>query len=274
MDLESVLPGIAGHIYSAFEEDLWYGVEMLGLPDREAFRRACINLRAILDGTPSLLPHMDPVNAALADWLHDFGQGWLARRCYHDQKAWLRFLRVSEEEAEERALAISQRLAERQLFRANDPRNNATSPRPPGTYWDDLPPTTEGMEYHSAIFHIPPPGPHGPAALSPEGWPTVMPNTTHETGGAGAHDEPTPPADVGYDADVTEAQHSPAPAAGTKRPRSTAAYDEPDERQHACPAMDDATAPQHTPVIPTDTDPSTCTGDGGRRDGRRPQRRR
>ena len=234
---------------------------MLGLSDREAFRRAYIDLRAILeDGTPSLLQHMDMVNAALADWLRDFGPGWLVETSYRAKKAWLRFLRVSEEQAEERALASSQRLAEGQLFRANDPRNDSTSPRPPGTYWDDLPPTTEGMKYHSAIFHIPPPGPDGPAALTPGGWPTALPSTDHGASNAGAHGEPTPPASASYDADGTEARHS--PAAGTKRTRSAPAHDGPGEQQHVCPAMDDDTTSQHTPVIPTDTDPSTCTTPG------------
>ena len=181
MALESGLPGTANHLYGAFEEDLWYGVDSLGLADDEALERALYNQRAILRGDPSLRPHMELANDALAGWLHDFGQGWIVRRCYQDQKAWLLFLHAGEDVAERRALEKSQRLAEGQLFRANDPRNNATTPRPPGTHWDDLPPTTEGMEHFATIFHIPPPGADGPAALDPEGLPTNTLNPPHGT---------------------------------------------------------------------------------------------
>ena len=83
MDLTSELPEPADHLYGAFEEDLWYGVDSLGLADDEALERALYNQRAILDGDPSLRPHMELANTALAEWLHDFGQGWIVRRCYH-----------------------------------------------------------------------------------------------------------------------------------------------------------------------------------------------
>ena len=159
---ESMLPGEAAYIYNAFEQDLRHGIEALGLSVREAFQRACVNLRADQGGTPSPLQHMGA----------------------------------------------------------------------------ELP---QILDRH---------------------WPTAPPNTTHGADGTGAHGAPAPPADAGHGAEATDNRRSPASAASAKRPRSTPADDEPDERQHACPDMDGATAPQHTPVIPIDTDAGTCTTPG------------
>ena len=260
--LEPGLSGAAHELFAAFEEDVWYGVEHLGLADNEAFERALYNQRAILRGDPSLRPHMAIANDALARWFHDFGQGWIERRCYEDQVAWLRHIHYGHEAAEQRALEKSQRLAEGQLFRANDPRSSATTPRPPGTHWDDLPPTTEGMGYFATIFNIPPPGPDGPAALDTDGHPANTPSTTHNTDDTGASSAPAPPAIVGPDADMTGGQHPPALTTGAKRPRATTESDEPSEQRRADPDIGTATAPQHAPEIPTGTDPYTCTTPG------------
>ena len=260
---EPGLPDTANDLIGAFEEDLWYGVDELGLADEEALQRALYNQRAILRGDPSLRPHMAMANDALAEWLDDFGQGWIVRTCYEDKKAWLLHIHAGEDVAEKRALEISQRLAEGQLFRANDPRNNATTPRPPGTHWEDLPPTTEGMEHFATIFHIPPPGTDGPAALDPE-WPPrqhARRRPTRATTMARTQRRPRPR----QTPTTTPTDRRPTPARiDGQRQTSTlhTASDEPDEQQHACPDMSTAAAPQHTPVIPIDTDAGTCTTPG------------
>ena len=135
MNFGPVLPGTAGHLYGALEEDLWYSIEMYGLPDEEALDRANRNIQAILDGDDSLRQYMDDVLDAFSVWLQideNFGPGWLVETCYHTRKEWLRYLGEDEEEAEESAREVSQRMADGQAFRANDPRNSAIGPRPLG----------------------------------------------------------------------------------------------------------------------------------------------
>ena len=82
--LEPGLPDTANDLFGAFKEDLWYGVDELGLADEEALQRALYNQQAILRGDPSLSPHMAMANDVLARWLDDLGQGWIVRRCYQD----------------------------------------------------------------------------------------------------------------------------------------------------------------------------------------------
>lgn len=131
MNLRAMLPGTPGDIYGALEEDLWYGIEMFGLPDFETLRRAYRNMQAILDGDDSLHQYMEEVSVAFFEWLQDFGPGWLVATCYRARRGWLRSLDVDDDKAEEAALTVSRRLAEGQLFRANDPCNNAAAPPTP-----------------------------------------------------------------------------------------------------------------------------------------------
>ena len=216
MALAAGLPDTANDLTGAFKEDLWYGVEELGLADEESLQRALYNQQAILRGDPSLSMLMAMANDVLARWLDDLGQGWIVRRCYRHMKAWLLHLHAGEDMAEKIALEVSQRRAEGQLFHANDPHNNATTPRPPWAHWADLPPTTEGMGHFATIFHIPPPGTNDPAALDPGDHPASMPNATHESGDEGTYEEPTPPANANhYDDDpAPPAAPPPLPASG------------------------------------------------------------
>ena len=77
---------------------------------------------------------MAAVSEAILSWLGAFEPGWFVEMCYHNKREWLRFLRASDEEAEEAALTVSRRIAEGILFREHDPRNGAAGFRPPGTY--------------------------------------------------------------------------------------------------------------------------------------------
>ena len=106
---------------------------MFGLPDEEALDRANRNIQAILDGDDSLRQYMGGVLDAFFVWLQideDCGPGWLVGRFYRTRREWLlRHLGAGDEEAEESAREVSQRMAEGQSFRANEKPPKRLKPR-------------------------------------------------------------------------------------------------------------------------------------------------